>query len=281
MHTKNQTEAQPWGRRLLAVAILSFSLASVGNAVAAAEIKIGGTGSALGAMRMVGEAFNKQHPDIRVVVLPSLGTSGAIKAVPKGQLDVGLSARPLSDDETKQGAVSVEYARTPLVFAVSPKSPIKALTLAQMADIYSGRMPEWTGGAKTRPILRQAGDDTTRQLRSMSKEMDAGLAIAEQRPGLPFATTDQEAADHAESIPGAIGVMTLSLILSEGRDLRALTLDGVDATVANATSGKYPHVKRCFVITGREPSVEARLFLSFLESSAGREVLMRTGHWVP
>lgn len=281
MHTKNPTEAHSWGCRSLALAIFSFSLAFAGNVFAAGEVRIGGTGSALGAMRMVGDAFNKQHPEIKVVVLSSLGTSGAIKAVPKGQLDMGLSARPLSEEEGKLGALSVEYARTPLVFAVAPKSPIKALTLAQMADIYSGKTSEWAGGATIRPILRQAGDDTTRQLRAMSRDMDAGLTVAEQRPGLPFATTDQETADQAESIPGAIGVMTLSLILSEDRELRAVTIDGVDASVANARTGKYPHVKRCFVITRRDPSAETRLFMSFLESSAGREVLMRTGHWIP
>jgi len=266
---------------MLAFAILSSSMSLAGNALAAAEIRIGGTGGALGTMRLLGDAFSKQHADIKVIVLPSLGTSGAIKAVPKGQLDVGLSSRPLTEDEVKLGVRSAEYARTPLVFAVATKTAVKSLTLAQMADIYSGKTVNWPGGAQIRPVLRQAGDDTTRQLKLMSREMDAALTIAEQREGMPFATTDQEAADKAEGIPGAIGVMTLSLILSEGRDLRALTLDGADPTVANGSTGKYPHAKRCFLVTKLEPSPEVRLFKSFMESSAGREVLIRTGHWIP
>jgi phosphate transport system substrate-binding protein len=266
---------------MLALAILSSSMSLAGNALAATELRIGGTGSALGTMRLLGDAFTKQHADIKVIVLPSLGTSGAVKAVPKGQLDVGLSARPLTEDEAKLGAMSAEYARTPLVFAVATKLKVKSLTLAQMADIYSGKTVDWPEGALTRPVLRQAGDDTTRQVKLMSKEMDAGMTIAEQRQGLPFATTDQETADKTESIPGAIGVMTLSLILSEGRDLRALTLDGADPTAANGITGKYPHVKRCFLITKLEPSAEVKLFKAFMESPAGREVLVRTGHWIP
>lgn len=266
---------------MLALAVLGSSMSLAGNALAATEIKIGGTGSALGTMRLLGDAFTKQHADIKVIVLPSLGTSGAIKAVPKGQLDIGLSARPLTEDEVKLGVVSAEYARTPQVFAVATKLAVKSLALAQMADVYSGKTVNWPGGTQIRPVLRQAGDDTTRYLKLMSKEMEAGLTIAEQREGLAFATTDQETADKVEGIPGAIGVMTLSLILSEGRDLRALTMDGADPTVANAITGKYPHVKPCYLVTKLEPSADVKLFKSFMESPAGRQVLMRTGHWIP
>lgn len=274
-------KSRSWSWRLLACAILSSSLSLAGNALASAEIKIGGTGNALGTMRLLGEAFSKQHPEIKVIVLTSLGTSGAIKAVPKGQLDVGVSSRSLTEEEGKLGVMSAEYARTPLVFAVASKTAVRSLTLSQLADIYSGKMPNWPGGAQIRPVLRQAGDDTTRQLRLMSSEMDASLTLAEKRDGLPFATTDQEAADKAEGIPGAIAVMTLPLIVSEGRALRALALDGTDPTVVNGITGRYPYAKRCFVITKSDPSPEVKLFRSFMESPAGREVLARTGHWIP
>lgn len=269
------------GQRCLAVAIAGTAVAISGTAAAAAEIKIGGTGNALGAMRLLGSAFAKQNPDTPVFVLPSLGTSGAIKAVPKGAIDIGVSSRPLSDDEAKIGAVAVEYARSPLVFAVSVRSKATSLTLDQVADIYNGKLVNWPDGTQIRPILRQAGDDNTRQIRQISAALDKALSVAEQRPGMPFATNDQETAEKVESIPGALGVTTLCLIKSEDRTLRALALDGVEPTAANAAAGKYPHVKRLYYITKSEPSAEVKRFIAFMNSPAGREILTRTGHWIP
>lgn len=265
--------------------LLAFAIAStamfIAGAAAAEGIKIGGTGNALGTMRLLGDAFGKQNPDMKVTVLPSVGTSGAVKAVPKGALDIGLSSRPLTEEERKLGAIAVEYARTPLVFAVSTKIKVKALTLDRIADIYNGKMANWPDGSQIRPILRQVGDDNTRQIRLMSPAIDKALSAADQRPGIPFATTDQEAADKTESIPGALGVTTLSLINSENRPLRALTLNGVEPTVSNAASGKYPHVKRFFLITRSDPSAAVKRFIAFMQSPAGRAILIRAGNWIP
>lgn len=278
---RKQTATVFYCSRLLALAIASTAMSFAGAAATAEEIRIGGTGNALGTMRLLGDAFGKQNPDVKVTVLPSLGTSGAIKAVPKGVLDIGLSSRPLTDEERKLGLIALEYARTPLVFAVSTKTQVRALTLDQIADIYSGRMVQWPDSSQIRPVLRQVGDDNTRQLKQMSPALDKALSAAEQRPGMPFATNDQEAADKMESIPGALGVTTLSLINSENRQLRALTLNGAEPTASNGASGRYPHAKRFFLITRSDPSAPVKRFTAFVHSPAGREILIRAGHWIP
>jgi phosphate transport system substrate-binding protein len=267
--------------RLLAAAMAGTAMLFAGNAASAEEIRIGGTGNALGTMRLLGEAFGKQNPDVKVTVLPSVGTSGAIKAIPKGALDIGLSSRPLTEEERKSGANAVEYARTPLVFAVSTKTPVKALTLDQVADIYNGKMVNWPDGSQIRPVLRQVGDDNTRQIKNMSPALDKALSSAEQRPGIPFATTDQEAADKTESIPGALGATTLALIVSESRPLRALTLNGVEPMASNGAAGKYPHVKQFYFITTSEPSAAVKRYIAFMKSPVGRDILIRAGHWIP
>ncbi|MBL8312770.1 MAG: substrate-binding domain-containing protein [Rubrivivax sp.] len=265
----------------MTVAVAVAIVALLGSAAAASEIKVGGTGNALGAMRLLAAAYSRQHPETSVQVLPSLGTSGAIKAVPKGVLDIGLSSRPLTDDEARTGLVATEYARSPLVFAVSVKTKVTGVTLGQLADIYSGQLKNWPDGTQIRPILRQAGDDNTRQVRQISAALDRALTVAEQRPGMPFATNDQETADKIESIPGALGVTTLCLIKSEERSLRALALDGTEATADNAAAGRYPHVKHLYLVTRSEASTDVKRFKAFVNSPAGRDILTRTGHWIP
>jgi phosphate transport system substrate-binding protein len=275
------TSPAPTLRRWLMLAIAGTAWAVAGTALAGPEIKIGGTGNALGAMRLLGNAFTRLNPDTKVVILPSMGTSGAIKALPKGVIDIGVSSRPLTEEETKTGTVATEYARSPLVFAVSVKTKVTALSLEQVADIYTGKLPNWPDGTQIRPVLRQAGDDNTRQVRQMSATLDKALSAAEQRPGMPFATTDQETADRLETIPGALGVTTLGLIKSEDRALRALTLDGVEPSAANGAAGKYPHVKHLYCITKTEASADVKRFVAFMNSPAGRDILARDGHWFP
>jgi len=249
--------------------------------VSAEEIKIGGTGNALGTMRLLGEAFSKKHPDVKVNVLSSLGSSGALKAVPKGAIDIGLTSRALSDEERSTGIQAIEYARSPTVLAVSIKSKITDITREQIADIYSGKLSNWPDGTLVRPVLRQPGDDNTKQIRSLSPTIDKALGIAEQRPGLTFAVTDQEAAEKIEIIPGAIGVTTVALIKSESRSLRALTLDGVEPTERNGAAGLYPIIKTFFFVTAPTPSPNVQQFIAFVRSPAGHDILAQTGHWIP
>jgi phosphate transport system substrate-binding protein len=50
-------------------------------------ITIGGTGAALGTMRVLTAEFGKSSPDIQIRIVPSLGSSGAVKAVLDGAID--------------------------------------------------------------------------------------------------------------------------------------------------------------------------------------------------
>jgi len=247
----------------------------------AGDIRIGGTGNGLGTMRLLAAAFAQAHPESKPVVLDSIGTSGAFKALPKGAIELGLSSRPLTEAETQSGLSAVEYARSPTVFAVQEKNQVAAITAEQIADIYSGKLTHWPDGTVIRPILRQPGDDNTVQIKRLSAAIEKTLAVAEQRPGTAFAHNDQEAAAKMESIPGSFGVTTVALIRSEKRQLKVLALDGVEPTPENAQSGRYPLVKRFFFVLPKEPAPAVHEFIRFVKSPAGSKILEQTGHTVP
>jgi phosphate transport system substrate-binding protein len=266
--------------RLLAFAIASAGILS-GQATAADEIKIAGTGAALGTMRQLGEAYSKRHPGAKIAVLPSLGSGGGLQALAKDAIDIAVTSRPMNEEFRKLGLVEREYGRTPFVFAVSTKSKVTAITLGQVADLYAGRTPSWPDGSQVRFVLRPIGDGESEQLRKMSPRMAEALTRAEKIPGTPFAVTDQESADSLERIPGSFGVITLAVIRSEHRSLRALELDGVAPTVENAASGRYPHYKQLSVVTRAEPSAATTRFLAFVRSPDGAAILVRNGHWLP
>lgn len=247
----------------------------------AAELRIGGTGNALGTMRLLGEAFAQINPGVTPVVLPSIGTSGAIKAVPKGGIDIGLSSRPLTEDESRAGMSAIEYARSPTVIAVHEKLKLTNITRQQIAEIFSGKLQTWPDGTRIRPVIRQPGDDNTKQIKSLSSDIEKAVVAAELQPGFAFASTDQEAADKIETIQGGIGGTTLCLIRSEKRSLRGLSIDGIAPTPENLQSGTYPLAKHFYFILPKEPLPVAKLFVAFVQSAAGRRILEQTGHYIP
>jgi phosphate transport system substrate-binding protein len=231
-------------------------------------------------MRLLGDAYTTLHPETTITVLKSIGSSGAFKAVPKGAIEIGLSSRPATDEESQRNLRTVEYGRSPTVFTVRMENPVRSITMGQIADIYSGKMQTWPDGEQIRPVMRQPGDDNSRQVSGLSPEIGQAILEAINRNGLPFAVTDQEAANKAETIPGSFGVSALALILSEKRNLRALSIDGIAPTPENLSSGRYPLRKTFYFVLPIDPAPAAKDFINFVVSPAGREVLRQTGHSV-
>jgi len=261
----------PWAVAVLAVLLLSGPR----NAVAEA-IRISGTGGAIGTMRILGEAFGKNNPGIRVEILPVMGSSGGIRAVGAGRLDVGLTGRTLSAEERALGVVETKYARTPFVFGVNSAVKMTGLTLEGLAAIYSGDR-EWENGKRIRLVLRPPEDSDIPVLKSMSPAMRRAVDIAMRRKGMIVATTDDDAANAIESVPGAFGGTTLSLVVSEKRALRVLALDGVVPSVKAMADRSYPYSKTFFMVTKKNPPPSVRRFIDFVFSSEGAAILAKNG----
>jgi phosphate transport system substrate-binding protein len=250
------------------------------GAATAGDLRIGGTGGSLAAMRMLGDEFAKSRPGTRVVVLPSLGSSGGIKAVLAGAIEVGVSARPLKEAERGAGAIETEYGLTPFVFATATSRAGPGLGLKDLVEIYAGRMDRWPDGTRIRLVLRPIGDSDSEMIKDMSPAMREALGEAERRKGTAFAVTDQDAADSLEKIQGALGPTTLAQILTEGRALKPLSLDGIEPSVDTLAGGRYPYHKRLFLVTTAKSPPMAHEFVAFVKSANGRKILARTGHWV-
>lgn len=241
-------------------------------------IKIGGTGTGLGTMKLMAQEFNKSRPDAQLIITPSLGSTGAIKAVLAGAIDIGISARPVSAPEQGQGASARAYARTPFVIATGTKTKGVGLTLSQLTTIYLGKTTRWPDGSPIRLVMRPDADADTVVLRAFSAAMNSAISVALARPGLRMADTDQDNADALEHLAGSLGTTTLTQILTEGRALKALDLDGVTPTLPSLAAGRYPYFKTLYLVTGRSPSPLAKDFVAFVHSPAGQAVLARSGN---
>jgi phosphate transport system substrate-binding protein len=100
------------------VSLLACLVASM-SCQAGETIRIGGTGSALAAMRILGAELQKRDSGIHVEVLASLGTLGGIEALAEGAIDIGLAARGLKPEELAKGVREAACMTTALIFAAN------------------------------------------------------------------------------------------------------------------------------------------------------------------
>jgi phosphate transport system substrate-binding protein len=223
---------------LAAAAVLLLAAA---QARAQDVVRVSGTGTALGTMRQLAEAFEKAHPGSQVKVFPSVGSSGALKAVADGALDIGLSGRPLKPEEQALGLVATAYARTPFVFAVGPRTGVTGVTESEVARIYRGEVPTWPNGERVRLVVRPRAEADTALLRTISKEMDAAVEAALQREGMLVAVTNQECNETVARTPGAIGPSSLTQIVTERAAVTPLAWNGVAPTVEAGLERRGAH----------------------------------------
>jgi phosphate transport system substrate-binding protein len=261
---------------------VSLLLSSPSHAVevnpSASVMRMGGTGSALGTMALLAEAFKKTHPQASIVIVPSLGSGGGIMALQASTLDIALTSRPLKPNERSQNFVAMEYGRTPLVFATASRTNVAAMTTPELVAIYAGERKTWPDGRALRLVLRPDTESNTETLKSISAEMKQAVSAAQTRTGMIMAPTDKDNADSIENIPGALGTTTLAQIISEKRGLQAMVFNGVTPSLNTLADGKYPYYKPLFMVTALQPSALTQQFVAFVSSAAGREILQRNGH---
>ncbi|MBI5055848.1 MAG: substrate-binding domain-containing protein [Nitrospirae bacterium] len=263
---------------VLSALSITLSLFSAPYAYSAEnELKIGGVGSALGTMKVLGLAFEKAHPGIRVKIFPSLGSTGGIKAAAEGSIDIGLSGRGLQGTEVSLELSITEYSKTPLVLVANKSVRASGLTTREIVEIYKGEKLAWPDGQRIRLILRPSHDSDTLVIRKITPEMGRAVEAALSREGMLAAATDQENADIIEKTPGAVGFSTLSQIVSEERRLQILTYNGMSPGVNNFASGHYPIFKSLFIVTKHQRSDKVNKFLDFIKSPEGRKILEEYG----
>ncbi|WP_243372747.1 substrate-binding domain-containing protein [Geotalea sp. SG265] len=260
------------------VVLLLAGMVTAQNAAAETVLKVGGSGGPLGAARHLAKAYMKTHKGVTIKVLPSLGSSGGIKAVLGGDLDVAVTGRPLKSEEKAKGAVEKSYARSPYVFVTNKKVAKKAVTMREVEAYYSGKVRKWPDGSLVRLVVRPESESDTKLLRSLSPAMDQAVKAAIARAGSNFAVTDQDSIDMVIKIPGSFGGATLTQVLAEKLPVNVLALDGVKPSANGGVRKRYPIWKEFFVVNSQTASAAAKDFAAFFSSPQAKKILATYGN---
>jgi phosphate transport system substrate-binding protein len=242
-------------------------------------LMITGTGSSISVMELMARGFEKKHPNVIIKVLPSIGSTGGIRAVREEKIDIGLSARSLKPEEQSAGIIEEPYGRVAFIFGVQNSNPEKGFTLAEIEEIYAGTRKSWPDGTPIRLILRPLSDAYSIYLASIDPGMKSASEKAHAIPGVFVGNTDQEAARQIEKTPGSIGTTSSSVVTAEKRKIKALSVDGTAPTVINISTGKYPYVMTMSVVyKGNKYRGSTKDFIEFVFSRDGQTFLSDNGH---
>lgn len=234
------------------------------------EPSLGGTVRMEGSTSMgrlagaLGEGFMEKYPGVTVTV-EFTGTGAGIGAVISGDADVGNSSRALTEREKERGAVENVVALDGILLCVDSSNTVRNLTARQLADIYAGRLTNWSqAGGRDCPVVtvgREAGSGTR-------SAFEAYLGLGD---GCDYANElDSSGAVLAKvaATPGAIGYVSLE---TPKDGVTILSLEGVEPTAENIRDGSYPMSRTLIMVTRGEVSAQSRLVQAWFDFVLGRE----------
>lgn len=219
------------------------------------------------------EAFMEEHPDVTVTA-EFVGSGAGIEAVTNGTTDIGNSSRSLKDEEKAAGVVENVVAIDGIAVCVDPANEVADLTKEQLTNIYNGTITNWkeVGGADE-PIIvigREAGSGTRGAFEELVDLKDACKYANE------LDSTGAVIAKVA-STPGAIGYASLDAL---DDSVKALSLEGVEATAENIKAGNY-FLSRPFVMATKgeisEQNDLVQAWFDFVLGDEGQQVASEVG----
>jgi phosphate transport system substrate-binding protein len=266
-------------KRICSIWFCSSVVLSVFPGAQAAEIiRVGGAGAGLGTMRLLGDAFERKHPDTSVQVYPSLGSAGGILALSRGALDIALTARPPGEQDGAGRFAATQYARTPFVFITHRNVGKLNMTARELEDIYRGRTGTWPDGSPIRLVLRPASDTATKVVSSISKQAGQAVKLARSKKAHILAITDHDCTSTVAELAGAFGTATLTQLATEKQAVKVLSFEGVAPSLKTLSDGSYSLSLPLYLVTNSFTHPTARQFARFVFSAEGRRILSKTGN---
>ncbi len=202
------------------------------------------------------------------------GSGAGIEGVTAGTVDIGNASRALTDEEKANGIVENVVAIDGIAVVVNPSNSVANLTTEQLISIYTGEVTNWSevGGPDMAIVVvgRESGSGTRGAFEELLGIEDACKYAQELDSTGGVATT-------VSSTEGAIGYVSLDAL---DDTVKAIQIDGVDATEENIVAGTYPLQRPFVMATKGEISEQSELvqeFFNFIYSEQGQDVVAQVG----
>ena len=248
------------------------SAPSGGDTELTGSVATDGSTSMKSVIGALGESFQNANSGVTFTYNPT-GSGSGIQAVSEGRCDIGLASRSLKDDEKSSGLTETVLAYDGIAVVVSPENPVSDLTIEQIADIYTGKITNWSevGGNDAEIVLigREAGSGTRDGFESITGTKDA----CQYRQEL---TSTGDVITTVSQNPDAIGYASLSAVKES---VKALSVGGVAPSEDTVKDGSYV-IQRPFVLVTKDGvtlSPAAQAFFDYATSAEAAPIIAQAG----
>ncbi len=246
------------------------------------EAKLEGTVTVVGSTSVqplaqnIADAFESVEPGIKVDI-QGVGSSAGVKAANEGTANIGTASRELKTEEEEWGLTKHVIARDGIAVVVHPSNTVSDLSQDTITKIFKGEIKNWkeVGGADEDIIVisREAGSGTRGAFEEIMKLLEKnaeGKKVSVVREDAIFADGNGAVKANVAKKETAIGYVSLGYL---DDSIKALKVDGVDATVENIKSEKYPVARPFLMLTKGEVDAHVQAYLDFIMSDDGQAIV--------
>jgi phosphate transport system substrate-binding protein len=244
-----------------------------------AKITIDGSTTVGPIAKQFAEYYMKQHPGVKIEVNES-GSGNGAKSLINSTCDIATMSRDMKPEEKNaakdKGVNVMEHviAMDGIAVIVHPANSVAALTKAQVADIYMGKITNWSqlGGPDAKIVV------ISRDTSSGTYEAFGELVLKKQKmaEGVEYVTSSGAIRQRVMSTQGAVGYVGIGFV---DKSIKALVIDGIEPSAETVLSKTYPITRPLFMYTNGAPKEGTHLqaFVKMYLTQKGREIIGECG----
>ncbi|MBI5524081.1 MAG: phosphate ABC transporter substrate-binding protein [Desulfarculus sp.] len=263
--------------KLVAMSLMVAGLAGLPAWAAGDSVSITGSTTVLPVAQKAAEVFMKKNPQVNVTVAGT-GSGDGIKAIIDRTCDIGNSSRQMKDKEqalAKEKGVDVKeftVALDCIVPVVNPVNPVKDLSMAQLKEIYTGKIKNWKEvGGEDKPVVVVSRDSSSGTFEVWNEMV---LKKERVRPDAQLQASNGAVAQAVAGNKYAIGYVGIGYLNPK---VKALTVGGVMASPETARNKTYPVARGLYMYTCGEPQGQTKAYLDFVLSPEGQKLAQGEG----
>jgi phosphate transport system substrate-binding protein len=269
----------------LALALGVIAVATALTIGAAEAISVKGSDTLLPLGQRWSEDYMNANPGT-VIQVTGGGSGVGIAALINGTTDICEASRPIKPGEIDKlkerfnsAGVEIPVARDGLSVYLNEDNPVKELSLAQLKDIYTGKVTNWkdVGGTDAKIIL-YGRDNSSGTYGFFKDNVLKGKDFAAQTQTLPGTAAIVNAVAKDKQGIGYGGAayakgVKYALVKADEKS------QGYEPTLENVKSGKYPLSRYLFWYLRNKPTGEIKKLVDFVLSDAGQKIVSEVGYF--
>jgi phosphate transport system substrate-binding protein len=266
-------------KKLIAALLLALPV------FAAKPISIKGSDTMVIMNARLAETFMAKQPGTMIQVTGG-GSGVGIAALINGTTDIAASSRPIRTSETDKlkarfatTGYSYPIARDGLSVYLNEKNPVRELTLAQIRDIYTGRVTNWKQvGGNDATIILYSRENSSGTYQYFKDNVLMGKDFS------PRAQTLQGTAGVVNAVAkDANGIGYGGAAYAKGIRFAAVKRDekspAILPSLETVRSGQYPISRFLYLYTRVKPSKEMKAFIDWATGPEGQQIVTKVGYF--